>query len=52
MKIGVVCPYSWDMPGGVQVHISDLAEELQRRGHQVSVLAPADEITGAKASFA
>ena len=45
MKIGVVCPYSWDMPGGVQVHISDLAEELQRRGHTVSVLAAADDDT-------
>jgi phosphatidyl-myo-inositol alpha-mannosyltransferase len=45
VRIGVVCPYSWDMPGGVQVHISDLAEELQRRGHFVSVLAAADEGT-------
>ena len=45
MKVGIVCPYSWDMPGGVQVHIRDLAEELQRRGHSVSVLAPADEDT-------
>jgi phosphatidylinositol alpha-mannosyltransferase len=45
VKIGVVCPYSWDMPGGVQVHISDLAEELQRRGHTVSVLAAADDDT-------
>jgi len=26
MKIGMVCPYSWDMPGGVQNHIRDLAE--------------------------
>ena len=41
----MVCPYSWDMPGGVQVHIRDLAEELMRRGHSVSVLAAADDDT-------
>ncbi|WP_083966889.1 glycosyltransferase family 4 protein [Demequina globuliformis] len=41
MKIGIVCPYSFDRPGGVQLHIMDLTEALQERGHQVSVLAPA-----------
>ncbi|MFE6688890.1 glycosyltransferase family 4 protein [Streptomyces sp. NPDC057743] len=45
MKIGVVCPYSWDVPGGVQFHIRDLAEHLIRLGHDVSVLAPADDET-------
>ncbi|MFI5982903.1 glycosyltransferase family 4 protein [Streptomyces sp. NPDC051555] len=45
MKIGIVCPYSWDVPGGVQFHIRDLAEHLIERGHQVSVLAPAEEDT-------
>ena len=43
MKIGMVCPYSWDVPGGVQVHIRDLAEEFMARGHEVSVLAPGDD---------
>lgn len=43
MKIGMVCPYSWDMPGGVQNHIRDLAEEFMARGHEVSVLAPGDD---------
>lgn len=38
-----MCPYSWDVPGGVQYHVRDLAEVLQRRGHEVSVLAPADD---------
>lgn len=46
MKIGIVCPYSFDVPGGVQYHIRDLAEELIRRGHQVSVLAPSEEDEG------
>ncbi|MGP3926374.1 glycosyltransferase family 4 protein [Streptomyces sp. 8N616] len=45
MRIGIVCPYSWDVPGGVQFHIRDLAEHLIRRGHGVSVLAPADDET-------
>lgn len=45
MRVGLVCPYSFDAPGGVQFHVRDLAEELQRRGHVVSVLAPAEEGT-------
>ncbi len=45
MRVGLVSPYSFDVPGGVQFHIRDLAEELLRRGHEVSVLAPADDDT-------
>ncbi|MFF4313496.1 glycosyltransferase family 4 protein [Streptomyces sp. 900105755] len=45
MRIGIVCPYSWDVPGGVQFHIRDLAEYFIRLGHDVSVLAPADDDT-------
>lgn len=41
MRIGIVCPYSFDAHGGVQVHVMDLAGELRRRGHEVEVLAPA-----------
>ena len=40
-RIGIVCPYGWDTPGGVQSHVRDLAEYLIREGHFVSVLAPA-----------
>lgn len=43
MKIGIVCPYLWDIPGGVQAHVRDLAETLIGLGHQVSVLAPGEE---------
>ncbi|HEU5269732.1 MAG TPA: glycosyltransferase family 4 protein [Jatrophihabitans sp.] len=43
MRIGIVCPYLWDVPGGVQSHVRDLAETLLGLGHQVSVLAPGDE---------
>jgi phosphatidyl-myo-inositol alpha-mannosyltransferase len=43
MRVGIVCPYSFDVPGGVQNHVRDLAETLIALGHEVSVLAPADE---------
>ncbi|HYY18372.1 MAG TPA: glycosyltransferase family 4 protein [Streptosporangiaceae bacterium] len=45
MRVGLVCPYTWDVPGGVQSHIRDLAEALIELGHQVSVISPADEDT-------
>jgi phosphatidylinositol alpha-mannosyltransferase len=43
MRIGLVCPYSFDIPGGVQAHVADLAKVLIAMGHEVSVLAPGDE---------
>jgi phosphatidyl-myo-inositol alpha-mannosyltransferase len=43
MKVGLVCPYTWDVPGGVQEHIMGLAEALIDLGHQVSVISPADD---------
>ena len=44
LNIGIVCPYGWDAPGGVQAHIADLRQYLVKKGHSVSVLAPtADE---------
>jgi len=46
VRIGLVCPYSFDIPGGVQNHVKDLAEALLGLGHQVSVLAPSEEETG------
>ena len=43
MRIGLVCPYAWDVPGGVRSHVSDLAVTLRGRGHHVDVLAPVEE---------
>jgi phosphatidyl-myo-inositol alpha-mannosyltransferase len=43
VRIGIVCPYSFDVPGGVQTHVQYLAEALIDMGHAVSVLAPADD---------
>ena len=42
MRVGIVCPYAWDVPGGVSAHVNDLAQALIRMGHYVSVLAPAE----------
>ncbi|MSW58292.1 MAG: glycosyltransferase [Actinobacteria bacterium] len=43
IRIGMVCPYGWDTPGGVQTHIRDLAEHLISEGHYVSVLTPVSD---------
>lgn len=43
LRIGIVCPYSLDVPGGVQAHVVGLARALRALGHDVDVLAPADE---------
>ena len=42
-RIGIVCPYGWDTPGGVQAHVADLAAYLISQGHHVEVLAPVTE---------
>jgi phosphatidylinositol alpha-mannosyltransferase len=43
MRIGLVCPYKWDVPGGVQYHVRDLAETLRGMGHHVEILTPAEQ---------
>ena len=45
MRIGMVCPYSFDKPGGVQSHVLDLARVFRARGHDVRVLGPASAST-------
>ena len=40
LRIGLVSPYDWSVPGGVQFHIRDLAVRLIDQGHFVSVLTP------------
>ena len=44
MRIGMVCPYSFDYPGGVQAHILDLARVFTEEGHHVEVLGPGTEL--------
>lgn len=42
MRIGLVCPYSLTMPGGVQGQVLALARSMRRRGYEARVLAPCD----------
>ena len=51
LKIGIVSPYGWDSPGGVQAHIRDLSRYLMKNGHEVSVLAPVEDESNLKESF-
>ena len=45
MRVGLVSPYSWTVPGGVNQHIEHLAEELKARGHETWILAPVGALT-------
>lgn len=42
LRIGIVCPYSLTIPGGVQAQVLGLARELRRRGYEARVLGPCD----------
>ncbi|HET9778888.1 MAG TPA: glycosyltransferase family 4 protein [Propionibacteriaceae bacterium] len=42
LRVGMVCPYSFDVPGGVQNHVLGLARHLRQAGHRPYVLAPGD----------
>lgn len=42
MRIGMVCPYSLTIPGGVQMQVLGLAQSLREQGFAVQVLAPSD----------
>ncbi|MCU1497211.1 MAG: pimA [Acidimicrobiales bacterium] len=42
MRIGIVCPYSISVPGGVQEQVLGLARALRAKGHPTRVLAPSD----------
>lgn len=45
MRVGLVTPYSWTVPGGVNHHIENLAAELQARGHEPWIIAPVGVIS-------
>lgn len=42
MRIGLVCPYSLTLPGGVQGQVLALARALRSAGHSTRVLGPCD----------
>jgi phosphatidylinositol alpha-mannosyltransferase len=40
LRVGLVCPYSLESPGGVQSHVIGLTRHLLDQGHEAFVLAP------------
>lgn len=42
VRIGLICPYSLTVPGGVQYQVLGLGRALRSCGHEVRVLAPCD----------
>jgi phosphatidylinositol alpha-mannosyltransferase len=44
VKVGLLCPYSVTIPGGVQGQVLALARSLRAKGHPTRVLAPADGV--------
>jgi phosphatidylinositol alpha-mannosyltransferase len=42
VRVGLICPYSLSVPGGVQNQVLGLARSLRARDHDVRVLAPTD----------
>lgn len=48
MRVGLVSPYSWTVPGGVNHHVEHLAEELDARGHETWIMAPVGAVTPAR----
>ena len=43
MKIALVSPYDWAVPGGVNSHVRPLAEQFIRAGHTVRIFAPSSQ---------
>jgi len=42
LRVGLVCPYSLTIPGGVQGQVLGLARSLRAMGHEARVLGPCD----------
>ncbi len=42
MRVGLICPYSMSIPGGVQNQVLGLGRAFRSRGCEVRVLAPTD----------
>jgi len=42
IRIGIICPYSLTLPGGVQMQVLSLARALRRKGYRTRVLGPCD----------
>ena len=51
MRVAVVSPYDWSVPGGVQAQVEGLAKALQRAGAGVVVIAPVTGSTDSGTSY-
>ena len=43
MKIALVSPYDWCVRGGVNAHISQLADQFREWNHDITIIAPASD---------
>ena len=41
LKIGIVSPYGYPHPGGVNEHVRYTAEAMRRLGHEVKIITSA-----------
>ena len=39
LRVGMICPYSLTIPGGVQMQVLGLARSLREMGHAVQVFS-------------
>lgn len=51
MRIALVSPYDWAVPGGVNRHVTNLTQHFTRHGHDVMVIAPASRRTSDEPSY-
>jgi phosphatidylinositol alpha-mannosyltransferase len=45
MRLAIVSPYAWTVPSGVNHHVTSLVSQLEHRGHEVWIVAPAGTLT-------